>query len=67
MAMTLESLATELHEKTGATGAELEEMTLCCAMIYADFFGVSEAGDHFARRCQEATARRQARDRMDDA
>lgn len=55
--MNLAALAKHINEATGATDSELEAMTFCAAMIFADTMKAKDAGDYFEKRMQAAWSR----------
>ena len=55
--MTLTQITEEIHDKTGATGAELEMRVHFLAMLRADLAGNKAIGDYFQRRMRDAAAK----------
>lgn len=55
--MNLLTLATELHDKTGMVGHELEVAVFLTASIYAEIMGNKNATDYFKRRMNESAAK----------
>jgi hypothetical protein len=54
--MTIEKLATDIHEATGYKGAELETATFLAAMIYADAHGCKDVADYYQGRMRQSFA-----------
>ena len=55
--MTLAQIAEDIHDKTGATGSELEWQTHFIAMMTADACGNKAIADYFQRRMRDAFAK----------